>query len=259
MGYVGVPFFNIGSGESMDRLAEMCRIGVGTRVLEVGCGTGTNACLLAEKYGCTVVGVDIAEYMVAQARRRAEELRLTDRVTFMVGDAYSLDFPDASFDVVVTVFVSQFLNPTRAFPGFLRILCLGGCLGVNEMYRDDDVPADAKKKVDDAEKLFHYLTELPFTLRSPKVWLRAFEEAGFGNVAIEVHSNAESPPYSGDMVEVFGGWGKLLGILWSILVFAIMSGVMRRRFSQINEVKKRLLRDKVTRKYIGYVLSVGKK
>ena len=257
MGYVGVPFFNIGGGASIERLAEMCRIGAGTRVLEVGCGTGTNACLLAERYGCIVVGIDIAEHMVAQARRRAEEMGLTDRVTFMVGNAYRLEFPDASFDAVVTVFVSQFLDPAKVFPEFLRVLRLGGCLGINEMYRDEDVPAKEEKKVDDAERLFRDLTELPFTLRSPPAWRRAFEDAGFENVSVEVHSNAEEPPYTGDMVEIFGGWGKLLGTLWTIFGYAIRSSTMRKRFVMISESKKTLLRDKETSKYIGYVLCLG--
>lgn len=259
MGYIGVPFFNIGGGASIDRLAEMCRIGAGTRILEVSCGTGTNACLLAERYGCSVVGIDIAEHMVAQARRRAEETGLADRVTFMVGDAYRLDFPDASFDAVVTVFVSQFLDPARAYPEFRRVLRPGGFLGVNEMYRDEDVPAEAKRKVDDAERLFRELTELPFTLRSPPAWRRAFEEAGFGDVAVEVHSNADEPPYTGDLVEVFGGWGKLLGTLWTIVGYTVRSSTMRKRFTMISEAKKTLLRDKETSKYIGYVLAVGVK
>ena len=126
MGYMGVPFFNIGGAASMDKLAELCHIKENTRVLEVGCGTGGNACYLANKYGCTVVGVDIAEHMVEYAQRRAAELGLTDRVSFSVGDAYSPDFPDDSFDVVLTVFVSQFLDPARAFPEFLRVLKRGG-------------------------------------------------------------------------------------------------------------------------------------
>ena len=115
MGYMGVPFFNIGGAASMDRLAELCHVTGNAEVLDVGCGTGGNACYLANKYGCKVVGVDMAEHMVEEARGRADELGLTERVSFKVGDAYGLEFPDDSFDAVVTVFVSQFLDPARAF------------------------------------------------------------------------------------------------------------------------------------------------
>ncbi len=259
MGYVGVPFFNIGGGASMDRLAEVCRIGEGTRVLEVGCGTGTNACLLAEKYGCTVVGIDISEQMMAQAQRRAEETGLTDRVTFMFGDAYSLDFPEASFDAVITVFVSQFLDPARAYPEFRRVLRPGGFLGVNEMYRGEDVPDGVREKVDAAERLFRELTELPFTLRSPQAWRSAFVDAGFSGVEVEVHPNSDETRYPDDIVGAFGGWGKLLGTLWTIIVYTVRSSRMRRRFAMISEAKKTLLRDREASRHIGYVLCSGEK
>ncbi|MFH0850902.1 MAG: methyltransferase domain-containing protein [Candidatus Bathyarchaeota archaeon] len=259
MGYMGVPFFNIGGAASMDKLAELCHITEDTRVLEVGCGTGGNACYLANKYGCTVVGVDIAEHMVEYAQRRAAELGLTDRVSFSVGDAYSSDFPDDNFDFVLTVFVSQFLDPARAFPEFLRVLKRGGYLGINEMYRADHVPPEALDRVDYGERVFRELTDLPFTLRSPSTWGSAFESAGFSDVVVEEHSNVSEKPYASNMVDEFGGWGKLMGTLWEMLVLAVRSGKMRKRFGKISEGKSVLLRDKVANRYIGYILCAGRK
>ncbi len=258
MGYMGIPFFNIGGGASIDRLAEMCNIGEGKRILEVGCGTGTNACLLAEKFGCTIIGIDIAEYMVAQAQRRAKEKGLTDKVSFRVGDAYHLDFPDNSFDAVLTVFVSQFLDPVRAFAEFRRVLRPGGRLGVNEMYRDEAGENVEKAKVDHAEKIFRELTDLPFTLRSPRIWREALIDNGFNDVEVEAHSNANEPPYAGNLKEIFGGYGKLFNTLWTLLVYTIRSDTMRRRFTLINEAKRTLIKDKETSSHIGYVLASGK-
>jgi ubiquinone/menaquinone biosynthesis C-methylase UbiE len=259
MGYLGVPFFNIGGHGSMDRLAEMCHIGAGTRVLEVGCGTGGNACYLAEKYGCTVVGIDIAEQMVRQATRKAEERGLADRVSFRVGDAYHLGFPDATFDAVVTVFVSLFLDPTKAFPEFLRVLKDGGYLGINEMYRAEDVPPGAMAKVDETERIYRELTKLPFTLRSPAMWSRSFESAGFADVTLEEHPNANEIPYSEGVIEEFGGWGKFIGTIWNVIVYALRSGKIRKKYVSLGSAKKTLLSDKETSKYIGYVLAVGMK
>ncbi|MFH2109762.1 MAG: class I SAM-dependent methyltransferase [Candidatus Bathyarchaeota archaeon] len=259
MGYMGVPFFNIGGAASMDRLAELCHITENTKVLEVGCGTGGNACYLANRYGCSVVGVDIAEHMVEYAQRRADELGLTDRVSFRVGDAYSLEFPDDGFDAVLTVFVSQFLDPARAFPEFLRVLKPGGCLGINEMYRADHVPPEATDRVDYGERVFRELTDLPFTLRSPLTWGSAFESAGFTEVVVEEHSNVSEKPYALNMVDEFGGWGKLMGTLWDLLVLEVRSGKMRERFGKISKGKSVLLRDKVASRYIGYILCAGRK
>jgi len=259
MGYMGVPFFNIGGFASIDRLAELCRITKETRILEVGCGTGANACYLAEKFGCAVVGIDIAEHMVGQATKRAAELGFSDHVTFNVGDAYRLGFPDATFDAVVTVFVSQFLDPAKAFPEFVRVLRDGGRLGVNEMYRDGDVPPEVKGKVDESENAFRELTELPFTLRSPETWHRAFESAGFEPITLEKYPNSQQKPYSGNIVEEFGGWRKLLSTLWRLLVYALTSSEMRKMFTKISRTKNVLIKDKETSKYIGYILAVGTK
>jgi ubiquinone/menaquinone biosynthesis C-methylase UbiE len=259
MGYMEVPFFNIGAAASIDRLAELCNINQESRVLAVGCGTGGNSCYLANRYGCTVVGIDIAEHMVAHANKRAEELGLTDRATFQVGDAYDLQFPDASFDAVITVFVSQFLDPDQAYPGFHRVLTPGGHLGINEMYRADDVPQEALARVEIGEEVFRELTELPFTLRGPSTWREAFQAAGFTDIAIEEYTNISQQSASLSMVEEFGGWGKLAGTLWEMLVIALRSKKMRQRFGKISRGKRVLLRDKVASKYIGYILCAGRR
>ena len=259
MGYLGVPFFNFGGFSSIDRLVELCHITEHTRILEVGCGTGANACYLAKRYGCSVVGIDIAEHMVRYALKRAADLGLTDRVSFMVGDAYSLKFPDDSFDAVLTVFVSQFLDPIRAFPEFFRVIKDGGYLGVNEMYKADNIPPEALDRVNYGEKVFRELTDLPFTLRSPASWESAFEAVRFSDVLLEEYSNASQQPYAMSMVDEFGGWRKLIGTLWIMLVLALRSGKIRDRFVKIDKGKRVLLRDKLASKYMGYILGVGGK
>ena len=259
MGYMGVPFFNIGGSASMDRLAGLCRIDEDTLVLDVGCGTGGNSCYLAEKHGCRVVGIDIAERMIMYAEKRVEELGLTDRVSFQVGDAYGLELPDGGFDAVLTVFTSQFLEPERAFPEFHRVLRQGGYLGINEMYRADQVPLEAVERVDYGELVFRELTDLPFTLRSPSVWRGAFKAAGFTDTVVEEYSNFMGQAESLSMIEEVGGWGRFLGILWEMLVLAFRSGKIRRRYSKISKGKSVLLRDKVASKYIGYNLCAAVK
>jgi len=259
MGYMGVPFFNIGGAASMDRLAELCRIDEDTVVLDVGCGTGGNSCYLAEKYGCRVVGIDIAEQMIRYAQKRAEDLRLTDHVSFQVGDAYGLEFPEGGFDAVLTVFTSQFLEPSRAFPEFHRVLRQGGYLGINEMYRADQVPPEAVERVDYGEQVFRELTDLPFTLRSPSVWSEAFTAAGFTDTVVEEYSNYMGQAESLSMIEEIGGWGRFLSILWEMLVLAVRSGKIRRRYGKISKGKRVLLRDRVASKYIGYILCAGVK
>ena len=259
MGYMGVPFFNVGGAASIDRLAEMCRIDETSHVLNVGCGTGTNSIYLAKKYGCRVTGVDIAEPMIRKAVENAEESGQGELVDFKVGDAYNLQFPEDSFDVVITVFVSQFLEPGRAFPEFLRVLKPGGRLGVNEMYKADQIPSEALDRVQVGEDVFRNLTELPFTLRTPSTWTGSFTGAGFSEVRLELHRDFLSQGVNLDIIRDFGGLGFFLGTLWRMLVLAVKSSKIRARYGKISRGKRVLLHDRVASKYIGYILCAGEK
>ena len=73
-------------------------IGVaGTRVLDLGTGTGTLACGFAER-GCDVVGLDPSSEMLAQATKTAIDAGL--RVSWVQGWAEATGLPDAEFDIV---------------------------------------------------------------------------------------------------------------------------------------------------------------
>lgn len=71
----------------------------GKKVLDVGCGDGSNSILLAH-HGARVVGIDISEQSIAIARRRAELEGVADRVQFECGPIELARFPESHFDVV---------------------------------------------------------------------------------------------------------------------------------------------------------------
>jgi SAM-dependent methyltransferase len=73
----------------------------GERVVDVGCGTG-NGALLAAARGARVTGVDPAARLLDVARERAAAAGLD--ATFVHGDAAALPLPDASADLVLSIF-----------------------------------------------------------------------------------------------------------------------------------------------------------
>jgi demethylmenaquinone methyltransferase/2-methoxy-6-polyprenyl-1,4-benzoquinol methylase len=87
------------------------RVEAGDRVLDLGCGTGALAVLLA-RLGAKVTAVDISPPMLSQAARRVREEGLEDRVALRELGAVDLDtaFPDASFDVVTSTLVFSELS-----------------------------------------------------------------------------------------------------------------------------------------------------
>jgi ubiquinone/menaquinone biosynthesis C-methylase UbiE len=73
----------------------------GPCVLEVGVGTGKNSPYWPK--GLQLTGIDLTPGMLEYARRRAKELGL--RADLRLGDAQTLEFPDASVDTAVATFV----------------------------------------------------------------------------------------------------------------------------------------------------------
>jgi ubiquinone/menaquinone biosynthesis C-methylase UbiE len=110
------------------RLVADARLRTRMRVLDLGSGTGYPALLGAQTVGPSgsVTGLDLAEQMLAAARRKAMTLGLTN-VTFRTGDATSLPFEADSFDAVTSRFCLMFLPEiSKATAEIERVLKPGG-------------------------------------------------------------------------------------------------------------------------------------
>ena len=83
----------------------------GKSVVDVGCGTG-NAALLAAEGGASVTGIDPAQRLLDVASREAARRGLD--AAFTVGEAASIPLPDASADVVLSVFGAIFAPDPKA-------------------------------------------------------------------------------------------------------------------------------------------------
>ncbi|ACI97683.1 SAM-dependent methyltransferase [Rhodospirillum centenum] len=68
-------------------LGAALRLEAGTRVLDLGSGSGEMLCTWARDHGITGTGIDMSRLFTEQAKRRAVELGVADRVTFIHGDA----------------------------------------------------------------------------------------------------------------------------------------------------------------------------
>ncbi len=96
----------------------------GARWLDVGCGTGVFTELILDSSSPSAVfGVDPAQAQIDHASRRP----VGQRVDFQVADAQTLPFPDASFDIVASALVINFIaDRPRALSEMRRVLRAGG-------------------------------------------------------------------------------------------------------------------------------------
>lgn len=121
--------------------ADLARIQPGEKVLDVGCGTGTLAILVQPRVGATgqVIGVDPGSQQVARARSKAAQRNLP--IEFQVGVIEHLDFPDQTFDAVLSTIMMHHLSDTLKRQGLaeiFRVLKSNGRLVIADFKRPEE-------------------------------------------------------------------------------------------------------------------------
>lgn len=164
------------------RLIELCNIKPGQYVLDIGCGTGYTACLLAKEYQVEVVAADINPKVLEDARKRIAEEGVSDKVTVIEADAQELPFPADTFDAAIAESVLVFCDQEKVASEVYRVLRPGGVFGDNEATYLKHPP----------EQLLNLLSESGFfgvNIRAlPKdQWQLVFREAGFSDVSSTVY------------------------------------------------------------------------
>lgn len=198
--------------ESGEALVGALGVTRGLKVLDLGCGDGTTA-LPAAKLGADVLGVDIADNLVAAGARRAAEQGLAN-CRFQVGDASNLEgLADDGFDLVVSIFGAMFApRPFDVAKEMVRVTRPGGRVVMGNWIPNDPTLVAQILKISSA-----YSPPPPEGFVSPMTWgvedqvIARFEGAGIPrkNIAFQRDTytfNAPGPPSSllGDFRSYYG-------------------------------------------------------
>lgn len=196
----------------------------GLKVLEIGCGLGTDGAQFAQA-GADYTGVDLTDASIQLARKRFELFNLAG--TFRTADAENLDFEDESFDLVYSHGVLHHTPETeKAIREVHRVLRRGGNAKVMLYHRDSynyRVNISILRKAgaqllnwESGVKLVHRITGEPLeSLREHARLLKAEKQSymeaeeflsqntdGAGNPLARVYSRAEARELFRDFSEV---------------------------------------------------------
>jgi ubiquinone/menaquinone biosynthesis C-methylase UbiE len=145
-----VPFSEMpahSNDEANRLLIDLVRIGPEDDVLDVACGPGLVACPLAE-VARHVTGLDLTPAMIEQAQARQRSKGLTN-LTWIVGDAVPLPFPDATFSVVITRYsFHHFLDPKTVLAEMVRVCRPAGRVAVIDVFTRSPEQAEAYNRVE---------------------------------------------------------------------------------------------------------------
>jgi len=125
-------------------------IEAGERVIDIGCGAGTDSLIAAGKVGPDgqVIGVDMTERMLEKARRARAEAGF-DQVEFRYGYGEDLPVPDGWADVIISNGVLNLMpDKSAALQEMNRALKPDGRLQIADIIVEKEVPTSAKRQTD---------------------------------------------------------------------------------------------------------------
>jgi arsenite methyltransferase len=230
-------------------LAELCHIGPGGYVLDVGCGVGVTPCFLAKRYGCRVAGVDIREAMVERSRERARREGVADRVEFRVADAQDLPFGDNLFDAVIAESVTAFPeDQQRAVDEYARVAKPGGYVGLAE---------STWLKVPPPPEIVSWASQdVGATVQplAPEAWAGLLEGAELGDIVVRTYP-VSARNETRELLRRYGCRG-MLGVLFrGVSLYA--RNPAYRQF--VKEVQRGGITPPNLEEYFGYGIYVGRK
>ena len=142
-----IPRQGPGSRESTERALRMLpSLEGGQRILDIGCGAGTQTIHLAGLTEAKIVAVDNHPPFVDLLAKRVSDSNLETKITTQVGDMTELRFPDGSFDVIWSEGAIFIIGFSEGLARWRRLLTPGGHMVVSEFcWFDDSPPAELKE------------------------------------------------------------------------------------------------------------------
>lgn len=155
----------------------------GKSILDIGCGLGGPAFVMAHDYGARVTGIDIEAPLIERANARSAELGLADRARFRLVEPGPLRFDDDSFDVVISCGAfTQIEDKQTLYGECLRVLRPGGAISTYEWMKSE-------REYSEDMRYWFRMEGLTYAMETPTNHERLLKEAGFVDVSTDDRSD----------------------------------------------------------------------
>lgn len=181
--YVGISVLHPGGFASTSRLLQNFNLDKQRKVLDIACGKGTTSVLIAKKYGCRVVGIDINPVLIADAKKLAKRDRVDKLIDFHVADATHLPFNDNYFDASIAQAMLVLIEDKEAvIREALRVIKPSGLAGWIELTWQQNPTALFMKHVSQVICAYCMLN-----VKMLDGWKNLFIQSGASNLYTEVY------------------------------------------------------------------------
>ena len=175
----GPGFLSPGGPEEVARIVAGLDL-AGKRVLDIGCGTGGPAIVLARDFGANMVCVDVEKQLLARAKRNAAKVGASERIEIQLVSPGPLPFDDRVFDVVFSKDSLLHIPDKHAlFADVFRVLVPGGVFAASDWLAGENADNDPAYQ--------RYVQEghLIFSMATTQQTEDALRAAGFCEVSSE--------------------------------------------------------------------------
>jgi SAM-dependent methyltransferase len=131
-GLLGKQVIHPGGRKATEELLEFAALAHGQQVLDIGCGAGTTAIEMANRFQVSVTAADISLDMRERAIANVESAGLGERVAVEAADICALPYSDGQFDRVVAEAVTMFVDRDQAISELVRVCRPGGLVLATE-------------------------------------------------------------------------------------------------------------------------------
>lgn len=190
----GITDYVAAAENLVHRIGTMAGLTKESRLLDVGCGMGTQDVFLHTTFGCTIEALDVTWKHVEWTKQRAQKAGLAKHITAHHGTATKLPFPDTTFSHVTSIEGTVHFNTREDFMReAYRVLQPGGVVSIAD-YLVNHQPKKIMEKI--KVHAARFLWRCPkANVVTPEQYKAQLENAGFRNVTIQKVGAQTIPGY----------------------------------------------------------------